>query len=292
VSTPFASVILPVFNNKEGLARALNAIANQTYPRDHFEIIVVDNGSYKSPRDVAEKYNAIYLEEHNNLNSPYSARNRGIEIAKGDIIALLDTTCTPIESWLSSGISAIVAGADLVGGDVIFNINPSSSVGEIYDSLFNIQMKSSILKRGVAKTTNLFISKRVFSSIGYFPEGLRSGGDVSWSHLASRSGFKLVFSGNAKVYIMPRGFQSVIKKQWRVAKGQPLIWLKTGSFNTYFLKKCLLCFVPPYPLVYFKGQPNGMRISIAKLTAVYVLGYFIRILTGIAILVGSFTALK
>ncbi|MEM6521235.1 MAG: glycosyltransferase, partial [Cyanobacteria bacterium P01_C01_bin.70] len=42
---PFISVIIPVFNNAQGLALCIQALKLQSYNRDRFEVIVVDNGS-------------------------------------------------------------------------------------------------------------------------------------------------------------------------------------------------------------------------------------------------------
>ena len=42
---PFASVIIPVYNDGLRLTACLRAIAQQTYPKDRYEVIVVDNGS-------------------------------------------------------------------------------------------------------------------------------------------------------------------------------------------------------------------------------------------------------
>ena len=285
---PFVSIIIPVFNNIHGLERTLQFIEKQIYSRDCFEVIVIDNGSEYSPDRICEEYSVIFLEEHVHLNSPYSARNRGLEIAKGEIVVLLDTTCAPDEGWLKGGVSAIERGADLVGGNVVFDVNINSSAGEIYDSLVNIKMKESIVNRNVAKTTNLFIRREVFNKIGWFPEGLRSGGDVRWTAKATRSGFNLVFGNDATVYILPRGFQDVLKKQWRVAKGQPEIWKECGGLITGFIKKGVLCFIPPDPRSYRKISIKEIILPRKKKVLVYLTAYFMRIVTGAGVLVGFY----
>ncbi len=44
-SAPFVSVIIPVYNDTERLQRCLDALEEQTYPADRYEVVVVDNGS-------------------------------------------------------------------------------------------------------------------------------------------------------------------------------------------------------------------------------------------------------
>lgn len=251
-----ASVVIPVYNNRAGLERVLQAIDHQTYPKEEFEVIIVDNGSDDSPEEIANRHkdrlNIHFLEERNHLHSPYSARNRGIEISKGEIIILLDSTCAPVEDWISEGIRMIDGGADLVGGEVSFDINESSSVGEIYDSLSNVRMKYSIEKHSAAKGGNLFIRKKVFEDIGLFPEGLRSGGDVRWTNKASQAGYKLLYSAEARVIIKPRGLFPLIRKQYRVAKGQPAIWKESGKMISNLGKKVVLGWLPPNPATIWK----------------------------------------
>ena len=45
ISTSFVSVIIPVYNDTERLKRCLGALENQTYPKNLYEVVVVDNGS-------------------------------------------------------------------------------------------------------------------------------------------------------------------------------------------------------------------------------------------------------
>lgn len=286
---PFVSVVIPVFNNSINLSKTLNSLSVQTYPQTDFEVIVIDNGSIDNPKAIAEKFNVIFLEEHEHLASPYSARNRGIEKARGDIIALLDTTCEVVPTWIYSGVSAIQSGADMVGGDVVFDINESSTLGEIYDSLINIRMKQSVLDRGVAKTTNLFVKKSIFESVGMFPEGVRSGADVSWSSKAVKEGFKLVFSERAKAIIQPRKLGPLIHKQYRVAKGQVAIWREHGGFLNNFLKKGILCFLPPSPKR-FNEMLEETRLEFVKQRSfrLYLIGYLLRVVNGAGTFVSLF----
>lgn len=286
-STPYISVIIPVFNNSHNLSRTLQSLSMQTHPSIQFEVIVIDNGSNDNPKAIVEKFGVKYIEEYLYMGSPYSARNRGIEAAKGDVIALLDTTCTVVPTWITSGLEAIQSGSDLVGGDVVFDIDDSSNIGEIYDSLINIRMKDSIQRRGVAKTTNLFVNKSVFETIGLFPEGIRSGADVSWSANAVKAGFKLSFSEEAKAIIQPRKLGPLIKKQYRVAKGQVAIWREHGGFLKNFVKKGILCFLPPSPRRFTTMiNETGEDFVKQKRFTLYLTGYLLRVVNGVGIFAG------
>src|SRR5262245_50422661 len=99
---PFISVIIPVYNDTERLRTCLTALADQTYPRDRYEVIVVDNGSTIPPRSLVESFPGFVFAEESKPGS-YAARNRGLQIARGDVLAFTDSDCIPDRHWLAAG---------------------------------------------------------------------------------------------------------------------------------------------------------------------------------------------
>ncbi len=226
---PFLSIIIPVKNAQETIQKCIDSVIYQSYPREKYEIIIVDNGSTDQTTDIVQNYNVKLL--INDLTaSPYVARNTGLRIAKGKIFCFIDGNCYAHDNWLSSGVIAMKEGkADLIGGHVEFVFKNRNSGSEWFDALYNIRMEDNIKKRNVAKTANLLVKKKVFDEIGNFPENVRSGGDVIWTGRATLNGFKLIFAKDAIVYKYTRGFRDILKKQYRVAKGQPYIWKLQGD---------------------------------------------------------------
>ena len=83
------SVVIPSFNRINLLERAVNSVIQQT--KDPYEIIVVDDGSDdRSSEMVKQKFGSVILFRQKNRGVS-AARNKGIEISKGDWIALLDS---------------------------------------------------------------------------------------------------------------------------------------------------------------------------------------------------------
>ncbi|MCK5345321.1 MAG: glycosyltransferase, partial [Candidatus Heimdallarchaeota archaeon] len=244
-STPFVSVVIPVRNSPQRIAKCLENLLNQTYPKDFFEIIVVDNGSTDETPDVIQKYPVKYLEE-SSVRNPYAARNKGIQAAKGEIIAMIDANCFAYPQWLEHGIEKMRReNADLMGGKVVFLfLGKKKTVAEMYDSITNIRMKESIEGRKVAKGGNLFVWKRVFDSIGLFPGNVRSGIDVLWTGRATRAGFKLVYSDAAEVSYPARELLPLLKKCYRVGQGQLRIWRAEGVSPIRTLKRIIRELLP------------------------------------------------
>lgn len=285
---PFVTVIIPVYNDATSVRKVLPWLLNQTYPSERYEVIIVDNGSHNINLEFASNRPGLeVITEYNYLSSPYSARNRGIEIAKGDILTFLDVTNIPVKNWLFEGVNSIYKNnADIIGGDVKFTYSPKQTPSEIYDSLININMKESILRRNCAKTANLFVKREVVNRVGLFKEGIRSGEDVRWTTEAVNSGFKIGFSEKAVVYKPARRFKELLKKQWRVSKHQPIIWNDTGK-NVSILKVFLRLIRPSgirgiKELIKTRGTPEMHK----RIVRLWLLANLIKTLMGFGNILG------
>lgn len=103
VQPPAISVVIPTFNRADTLARAVESVQRQSLPPH--EIIIVDDGSDDSTRElVAKRFgDCRYMFQKNSGVS--SARNLGICAAQGEWIALLDSD----DEWLPGKLSAQMA---------------------------------------------------------------------------------------------------------------------------------------------------------------------------------------
>lgn len=276
---PTVSIIIPTYNAAKHIEQCLSSVLSQDYPSELTEVIVADNCSTdKTLSLIKKKQESVKIvKECTHPGSPYSARNRGIEQSTGEVIVLLDSDCVPEKSWLSSGINALLGfSVDIVGGKVKFTFKDKYAISEMYDSIMNIKMKESIEKHKYAKTANLFIKRKVFDKVGLFPEGVRSGYDVIWTRKATQQGFNLTYCNDAIVYKPARHFRSLVKKQWRVAKAQPVIWKYTGMLKSILLS-LLKIFIPPSTIrrnIQEYGQPYMERY----ITQLFVYSILIRII--------------
>ncbi len=89
-SSPLFSVIIPTYNRKDFVCIALSSVLNQTYK--NFELILIDDGSTDKTKEALSQYKdkrITYFYQQN--HGVAHARNRGIECARGDFIAFLDS---------------------------------------------------------------------------------------------------------------------------------------------------------------------------------------------------------
>jgi len=95
----FVTVIVCTYNGVNRIEDCLKSLINQTYSKDKYEIIVVDDGSEDKTSEIVSKYNVRLIKHKNNLGIP-CARNTGIANAKGNIIAYIDDDCIADKNWL------------------------------------------------------------------------------------------------------------------------------------------------------------------------------------------------
>ena len=93
------SVVVPFFNAGRFIERCAVALLSQTYPADRFEILMVDNNSTDRSAHIVGKFDRISLLRETQQGS-YAARNRGIQEARGAIVAFTDPDCVPRDNWL------------------------------------------------------------------------------------------------------------------------------------------------------------------------------------------------
>lgn len=85
---PLVSVIVPTHNHADYLALAIESVLSQSYP--HFEIIVVDDGSTDATGEVLQRYAERIRCVRQPNRGLSAARNHGLQLARGDLIGLLD----------------------------------------------------------------------------------------------------------------------------------------------------------------------------------------------------------
>lgn len=219
----FVSVIIPVLNNLDGLCQTLAALDNQTYPSRLYEVIVVDNGSKQDLAVAIAPFKQARL-TYEPLAGSYNARNRGISLAKGEILAFTDSDCLPHQDWLARGVAQLeaIANCGLVAGKIdFFYRNPQQpTTVELYDSVTYLDQQKYIQQHQYGATANLFTWKTVVEQVGNFNGELKSGGDKEWGKRVDQHGYTLVYSAVACVAHPARdSYQELVRKIVRTRTG-------------------------------------------------------------------------
>ena len=252
---PLVSVIIPVYNDGERLRLCLEALAQQTYSCDRFEIIVVDNGSDATANipEIVEQFEGVIAEFESTPGS-YAARNQGISVAQGEIIAFTDADCIPAPNWIEQGVAYLqgTSNCGLVGGEIeIFWREPSQpSTIELYESILAFRQQDCIEKHHYSVTANLFTFKKVINAVGMFNSQLKSNGDIEWGNRIYAQGYQQVYADDVLVkHPAVYSFGQLRKKVIRYAGGAYDLrhkpeynWLKQ---NWLFIRAIAFNLMPP-----------------------------------------------
>lgn len=114
MSRPLISVIIPTYQDAEYLEGAIESVRAQTY--EAVEIVVVDSGGASWVAELSDR-NSDIVYDFQPPNGPAAARNRGIDLASGELIAFLDADDRWHEDKLDRQVKEIEAGADIVYSD-------------------------------------------------------------------------------------------------------------------------------------------------------------------------------
>ena len=122
----FISIVIPTYNRKPILEKCLYALEKQRFTDSKvntYEIVLVDDGSTDGTLEWLNKNTNDFPHVHcfvQNHLGPASARNLGIEKAKGDIIIFIDSDLVVTKSFLQSHADALVKGEEKLGNDRLF----------------------------------------------------------------------------------------------------------------------------------------------------------------------------
>jgi len=179
---PLVSVIVPTYNRKNIVSKAIDSVLSQTY--SHYEIIVVDDGSTDQTKETLRPYlhKIKYIYQENKGVS--AARNTGINSSKGEWIAFLDSD----DCWLPEKLQRqieIVNNSKIALGCVICNMEFNPHAGKISNSFQSacftlgppqgvcLNMASILLTRFIMFNQGALIRKSILDKIGGFNEQLK-----------------------------------------------------------------------------------------------------------------------
>ncbi len=200
---PRVSVIVPVLNEARRIVACLDALAAQE-DAPPYEVIVVDNGSRDATPDLVRGHRVRPRFETERARGPYAARNAGIGVARGEIVAFTDGDCLPEARWLAEGVAVLDAGADLAGGRVVQMASADPSAWERYDRATYLDQDLYIRAEHFAATANLFVRAAVVDDVGGFVPELTASGDQELCRRATAAGYRLVYAPDARVLHHPR----------------------------------------------------------------------------------------
>lgn len=172
-NAPLISVVIPTYNRAKDLKRALISVISQSY--QNWEVIIIDNNSSDNTDEIIRDFadQRIFTYKINNLGIIAMSRNMGIEKAKGEIIAFLDSDDWWTPNKLEESVSVLNQNFDFVYHDLLIirtenkklnrrTVGARSLEQPIYDDL--------ILNGSVIPNSSVVVKKRLLQKIGGLSE--------------------------------------------------------------------------------------------------------------------------
>ncbi len=233
--TPSVSVVVPFYGfDIPTLARCVESLLNQDYPKDRVTITIVDNND--SARLPASAFGPRCSVFHEPLPGSYAARNRGIRESSGDIIAFTDSDCIPRRSWISAGVRSLQAAPEpaFAGGPIVIDCGNDrlQNSCKLLDSIVHHRQSEYVFAHGFAATANLFVTRELITIHGPFDPRFLSGGDREFGQRLSAAGVRIGFAEDAVVLHPARGrFVDLLRKNVRGAGADKTFLALSGSFR-------------------------------------------------------------
>ena len=240
---PTVSIIVPVYNNSDGIQNLLKALKSQNYPQDRYDVLIVDNGSKDDTLNVIQAaiddLDNFQLLIEDNIKGSYAARNKGVLAANGSILAFTDSDCIPIPSWISSGVKNLLKYQVSYGGGQIKYIysKEKPNLYEKFDTLHRLNQQYYIENRRFSATANLFIYKILAIKVGMFNADLLSSGDLEFGQRIYKLKHKIIYIPDAIVkHTARKTFNANMKKSIRLAVGRKQISMLKNSTDLTSIK--------------------------------------------------------
>jgi hypothetical protein len=242
---PFVSVIVLNYNGKRFLENCLSSVLRINYPRERYEVILVDNGSNdESVIFVEQKYPEVKILALDMNYGFTTGNNKGAKMAEGDILVFLNNDTVVDKEWLNQLVWAIVnKQIDICGSRVVFMRDPGivqyagGYLHLIGGALFTPFHKGEPTQRyylvGSVCGASFAIRRKVFEDLGGFDDNFflyAEEGDLCLRALIY--GYRIAYSPYSMVYHYTGGST---RKQFTV-RSQPnnMIYARLQSPGTIY----------------------------------------------------------
>jgi len=189
---PLLSIIIPTHNSELTIEKCINSLTSQSYPREKFEIIVVDDGSTDNTTRIAKNAGAdrIIITEPCALGQ---ARNVGVENANSNLLGFIDSDCEAKNDWVKTIVKELET-LHAIGGSVQ-NGNPQSLVAwaeYFVEFSFYNEFKQRFVSKIGLPGCNLACTRDAFNKSGGFTKE-RLSDDVCFNESLWRAGVDHIF---------------------------------------------------------------------------------------------------
>lgn len=216
---PKVSVII-VVKNDPGIRATLNGIAKQQGDI-RLETIVIDASGPDRLAGIRRDFPKVTWEMFDQKGKRLTItqqRNRGLELARGEIIVFIDANCRPAADWLASLVGAMDDGEKIVTGPC----RPSNA----HNLVHYIQEHDKRVYVPECTTINVAVAREVANVLGGFDKALDYGEDVDFFWRATRAGYKICYEPGAAITHDYGQAAEQLRRAYRYGKSRAILHAK------------------------------------------------------------------
>ncbi len=212
------SVIVPGYNVAATIEACLGSLLNQTVPRESYEVIFVDDGSTDGTSNIVKRYQDVRLLMLSSNRGQATARNLGLQEAKGEFILFTDADCIPAPDWIEAMLKPF-SNPEIVGSKGVYRTQQKGLVPRFaqieYESRYDIMKQRLYID--FIDTYSAGYQRSVLEQIGGFDARFRVDEDQELSFRLARGGYKMVFNPKAVVYHQhPATLRRYLKRKYQI----------------------------------------------------------------------------
>ncbi len=216
-----ASVVIPAYNAEKLLPECLRSLADQTVPRDQYEVIVVDDGSTDGTAAVAASFPGVRVVSQKN-QGPAAARNLGAREARAEIILFTDSDCVPERDWVERMLEPFGQDPKLAGDKGRYLTRQKELAARFVQAEYQDKYRQLEKRREIdfIDTYSAGFRRQVFLRYGGYDTSfpVACAEDVELSFRMSNGGERMVYVPGAVVYHRhPDRWGAYFRKKYKFA---------------------------------------------------------------------------
>jgi glycosyltransferase involved in cell wall biosynthesis len=195
---PAISVIVCSYNSRRKIDHSLSSLRDQEFD-EPYEVIVVDSGTDDAAEYVRKAYPEVRVVRSEERLWPGLARNAGVRVARGEIIAFLPDDGVARRDWLRRRVAKHREGYEAVGG-AITNGTPWHPVGSAgYYLEYSALIPAEDVLGEQAIPHCLSYDRSLFERLGSFPEEAETGEDTLFNERLAAAGVEVGFDASVQL---------------------------------------------------------------------------------------------
>jgi glycosyltransferase involved in cell wall biosynthesis len=225
------SIITVAYKSEKTIERTIKSVLNQSFK--NYEYIIIDGGSTDKTNDIIERYKVEFKDGITHISEPdkgiYDAMNKGLALAKGKVIGLLNSDDYYFKNTISMVNEAYLNtdGKSVLTGELIFKSETDEQL--LKTSKERFLKKTKHYKNGVRHPAT-FVPKVIYDEVGLFNLNYKIASDAELMYRIYKANFEFTFI-NKPLLVMCDGGASNTKGLYKQLLQENRLFLNTYCPN-------------------------------------------------------------